>query len=94
MEAMYLFGVSADQIEVVIHPQSIVHSAVEFRDGSIIAELGITDMRRVIAYAIFGEERLSNHLAKLSLFDITLNFFKPDRERFPCLALAEKAAKM
>jgi len=77
----------------VIHPQSIVHSAVEFKDGSIIAELGATDMRRAISYAIFDEQRHENNLKNLSLFDLNLTFFKPDRERFPCLALAEKAVR-
>jgi len=93
IEAMYLFNLKPDQIEVVIHPQSIVHSAVEYKDGSIIAELGKTDMRRVIAYALLNEERLENKLEKLNLFDLQLDFQKPDRERFPCLALAEKAAR-
>ena len=93
IEAVYLFGLRPDQVEVVIHPQSIVHSAVEFNDGSIIAELGATDMRRAISYAIFGEQRHENNLKNLSLFDLNLTFSKPDRERFPCLALAEKAVR-
>jgi len=94
IEARYLFDLEPDQIEVIVHPQSIVHSAVEFYDGSIIAEMGATDMRRVIAYALFGEERVENNLKKLNLFDVNLTFERPDRERFPCLALAEKAVRI
>ncbi len=94
IEAMRLFDLNPDQIEVVIHPQSIIHSAVEFIDGSIIAEMGKTDMRRCISYALSGEERNDLSLESLSLFDLSLTFEKPDRERFPCLELAEKAAKV
>lgn len=94
IEAMYLFDLHPDQIEVVVHPQSIVHSAVEFFDGSIIAEMGATDMRRCIHYALSGEERHDLKLKELSLFDLSLTFEKPDRERFPCLVSAEKAARM
>jgi len=94
IEAMYLFDLNPDQIEVIVHPQSIVHSAVEFNDWSIVAELWATDMRRVISYALFGEDRPVNTLKKLNLFETNLTFEKPDRDRFPCLMLAEKAARL
>lgn len=93
IEAMRLFDLDPSQIEVVVHPQSIVHSAVEFKDGSIVTEMGATDMRRCIAYALSGEERMDMNLKRLSLFDLNLQFEKPDYERFPCLSLAIQAAK-
>jgi len=91
IEAVRLFDLRPDQIEVIIHPQSIIHSAVEFIDGSIIAEMGKTDMRRCIAYALSGEVREDIGLESLDLFSQNLFFEKPDRERFHCLAMAEKA---
>ena len=93
IEAMYLFDLNPDQIEIVVHPQSIVHSAVEFNDWSIIAELWATDMRRAISYALTWEKRPKNSFNTFSFFDKTLSFEKPDFERFPCLNLAIKAAK-
>jgi len=93
IEAVYLFDLKPEQIEVVVHPQSIVHSAVEFNDGSIIAELWATDMKRAISYALFWEKRPKNSFKTFSFFDQNLTFEKPDRERFPCLSLAEKAAR-
>ncbi|MBT4937328.1 1-deoxy-D-xylulose-5-phosphate reductoisomerase [Candidatus Peregrinibacteria bacterium] len=93
IEAMRLFDLDPNQIEVVIHPQSIVHSAVEFKDGSILAEMGATDMRRCIAYALYAENRQDINLKRLSLFDLNLSFEKPDYERFPCLSYAIAAAK-
>lgn len=93
IEAMYLFNLKPNQIEVVIHPQSTIHSAIEFNDWSIIAELWATDMRRAISYALFWEKRPKNTLHKFSFFDKNLSFEKPDIERFPCLDLAIKAAK-
>ena len=92
IEAMWLFDIDPQKIEVVIHPQSIMHSAVEFVDGSVIAELGKTDMRRCISYALSGYKRIDLNLAKLSLYNTNLTFTKPDRKRFSCLLLAEKAA--
>ena len=92
IEAVRFFELSPEQIEVIIHPQSIIHSAVEFVDGSFFAELGATDMRRCIYYALTGKRKNLN-LKKLSLFDLNLNFQKPDRRRFPCLDLAEKAVR-
>ena len=95
IEAYHLFHVSLEQINVVIHPQSIIHSMVEFFDGSILAQLGIPDMRIPISYALAYPERLPNALPSLDLFDIhALNFYAPDLNRFPCLQLSFEAAKI
>jgi 1-deoxy-D-xylulose-5-phosphate reductoisomerase len=94
IEARWLFGVSADQVEVVVHPQSIVHSLVEFLDGSVIAQLGIPDMRIPISYALNYPERLPNSLPPLDLTRIgTLTFEPPDLKRFPCLRLGFEAIR-
>jgi 1-deoxy-D-xylulose-5-phosphate reductoisomerase len=94
IEARWLFGVTPEQVEVVVHPQSIVHSMVEFIDGSIIAQLGIHDMRIPIAYALHYPVRLSNSLPRLNLVEIgSLTFEAPDLERFPCLRLSIEAVK-
>lgn len=94
IEAMWLFDVELDQIEVVVHPQSIVHSMVEFVDGSIIAQLGVADMRIPIQYALTYPERHPSPAQSLDLFSLgVLEFFPPDLERFPCLRLAYDAAK-
>jgi 1-deoxy-D-xylulose-5-phosphate reductoisomerase len=94
IEAHWLFGVSADQIEVVIHPQSIVHSLVELKDGSIIAQLGITDMRLPIQYACSYPERWDAALPSLDLTRaVRLEFHAPAHDRFPCLALAYRALR-
>jgi 1-deoxy-D-xylulose-5-phosphate reductoisomerase len=94
IEARWLFGVRADQLDVVVHPQSIVHSLVEFIDGSVIAQLGIHDMRIPIAYALNYPERLPNTLPPLDLTRIgTLTFEPPDLERFPCLRLGFEAVR-
>jgi 1-deoxy-D-xylulose-5-phosphate reductoisomerase len=94
IEARWLFGVNADQVDVVVHPQSIVHSLVEFVDGSVIAQLGIPDMRIPIAYALNYPERLPNTLPPLDLTQIgTLTFEPPDLERFPCLRLGFEAVR-
>ena len=94
IEAHWLFGVSADQIDVVIHPQSIVHSMVELTDGSVIAQLGVTDMRLPIQYACSYPERWD---AALPPLDLTLagrlEFHAPARDRFPCLDLAYRALR-
>jgi len=93
IEAHRLFGVSLEQVQVVVHPQSIIHSMVEFHDGSVLAQLGIPDMRVPISHALGYPERLSNTLPSLDLFDIqTLQFYPPDLKRFPCLQLAFEAA--
>ncbi len=89
IEARWLFDVRADQIGVVVHPQSIVHSLVEFRDGSVVAQLGIPDMRIPIAYALSYPERMDLGLSRLSLSQCgNLSFEKPDYDRFPALRLA------
>ena len=92
IEARWLFGVRADQIDVVIHPQSVVHSLVEFVDGSLIAQLGITDMRLPIQYAFSYPERWEAPPASLDLVSAgRLEFQAPDTEAFPCLRLAYRA---
>jgi 1-deoxy-D-xylulose-5-phosphate reductoisomerase len=94
IEAHWLFGVGADQIEVVIHPQSIVHSMVELVDGSVIAQLGVTDMRLPIQYACSYPERWDGALPALDLSKAgRLEFHPPDFERFPCLGLAYRALR-
>ena len=95
IEAMHLFGVSPDQIEVVIHPESIIHSMVEFTDGSTIAQLSNPDMRQPIQYALTYPEREPSLTKSLDLTLLKkLTFEKPDMEAFPCLSLAYKAAKL
>lgn len=94
IEAKWLFGVSYSQIEVVIHPQSIVHSAVEFLDGSIIAQMGLPDMRLPIQYALTYPERLPGGVPRLRLTDLqSLTFETPDYEKFPSLKLALEAGQ-
>ena len=94
IEAHWLFGVSADQIDVVIHPQSIVHSLVELGDGSVIAQLGVTDMRLPIQYACSYPERWDALLPSLDLTRAgRLEFFAPEFDRFPCLTLAYQALR-
>ena len=94
IEAHWLFGVGADDIDVVIHPQSVVHSLVEFVDGSMIAQLGITDMRLPIQYACSYPERWDSPLPGLDLTRCgRLDFHEPAHERFPCLKLAYRALR-
>jgi len=92
IEASWLFGFTRDRISVAVHPQSIVHSMVEMVDGSIIAQLGVTDMRLMIQYALTYPDRLPTKLPQLGLDKLSrLEFFEPDLERFPCLRLAYEA---
>jgi 1-deoxy-D-xylulose-5-phosphate reductoisomerase len=92
IEAHWLFGVPPDRIDVVIHPQSVVHSLVELRDGSVIAQLGVADMRLPIQYAFSYPERWDAPLPSLDLAQLrTLEFHEPDHDRFPCLGLACRA---
>jgi 1-deoxy-D-xylulose-5-phosphate reductoisomerase len=94
IEAHWLFGVTADQIEVVIHPQSVVHSMVELTDGSVIAQLGVTDMRLPIQYACSYPDRWEAALPSLDLARCgRLDFLPPALDRFPCLALAYRALR-
>jgi 1-deoxy-D-xylulose-5-phosphate reductoisomerase len=92
IEAHYLFGMPSDKLDVLVHPQSLVHSMVEFEDGAVLAQLGVPDMRAAIGYAMgyprrlpFGGERVD--LARIG----TLSFSAPDPTRFPCLGLAREA---
>lgn len=92
IEAKWLFGFDADQISVVVHPQSIVHSMIEMVDGSMIAQLGVTDMRHAIQYALTYPERKTNCVPPLDLTSLSgLEFEEPDLDRFPCLGLAYDA---
>lgn len=94
IEAGWLFGFSATEISVMVHPQSIVHSMIEMIDGSIIAQLGVTDMRLMIQYALTYPERLPTELPQLGIERLSkLEFFEPDYERFPCLSLAYDAMR-
>ena len=94
IEARWLFGVSADQIDVVVHPQSIVHSLVELIDGSVIAQLGVTDMRLPIQYACSYPDRWDGSLPSLDLAAAgRLDFLPPAFDRFPCLGLAYRALR-
>lgn len=88
IEAKWLFGVSPEQIEVLVHPQSIVHSAVQFKDGAVKAQLGVPDMRLPIQYAFSFPKRLHLSCNRLDLFSQPLEFYKPDLHKFRCLALA------
>ena len=88
IEAKWLFGVEASQIQVLVHPQSVVHSAVQFEDGSVKAQLGVPDMRLPIQYAFSFPNRLTLSGERLNLFNHPLEFFEPDLNKFRCLALA------
>ena len=92
IEAHWLFNVPADRIQVVIHPQSVIHSLVQYTDGSVIAELGNPDMRTPIAHALAYPQRIAAGVEPLDLYQVaSLHFARPDLERFPCLALAYRA---
>lgn len=94
IEAHWLFNAGADDIQVVVHPQSVIHSLVEYVDGSVLAQLGNPDMRTPIAYGLAYPERIDSGVASLDLFKVaTLNFVAPDFERFPCLTLAYRALR-
>lgn len=92
IEAKWLFDLSVDKIEAVIHPQSVIHSMVEFEDGSVKAQMGLADMRLPIQYALTYPERLKTNFPKFNILDFpNLSFLKPDMETFPCLSLAYQA---
>lgn len=93
IEAKWLFGVDVDKIQVLVHPQSIVHSAVQFVDGAVKAQLGVPDMRLPIQYAFSYPDRLHLNGDRLNLFEHSLEFFEPDMEKFRCLALAYEAMR-
>lgn len=92
IEACWLFHTHTEFVQVVIHPQSVIHSLVEYDDGSVLAQLGNPDMRTPIAYGLAWPERIEAGVERLDLFDIAqLDFVKPDEQRFPCLRLAREA---
>ena len=94
IEAFWLFGLPLEKIKVLIHPQSVVHSMVRYRDGSVIAQLGQPDMRTPIAYGLAWPERIEAGVAQLNLTQLAaLSFTEPDLAHFPCLSLAFAAAK-
>ena len=94
VEARWLFDAKPDDIEVIVHPQSVIHSMVEYDDGSVLAQMGNPDMRTPIAHAMAWPDRIESGVEKLSLFDIArLDFVRPDYERFPCLRLAFETLK-
>jgi len=94
IEACWLFNTNPDNIQVVVHPQSVIHSMVQYADGSVLAQLGQPDMRTPIAHALSWPERIESGVEKLDLFSVAkLEFEQPDYERFPCLRLAEEAIR-
>jgi 1-deoxy-D-xylulose-5-phosphate reductoisomerase len=94
IEASWLFNIKSETIKVVIHPQSIIHSLVEYKDGSVLAQLGNPDMRIPIAYGLAWPERIETCVQRLDLFDIAhLDFKEAEADRFPCLQLAREAIK-
>ncbi|MBH9383243.1 1-deoxy-D-xylulose-5-phosphate reductoisomerase [Pseudomonas aeruginosa] len=94
IEACWLFDAQPSQVEVVIHPQSVIHSMVDYVDGSVIAQLGNPDMRTPISYAMAWPERIDSGVSPLDMFAVgRLDFPRPDEQRFPCLRLASQAAE-
>jgi 1-deoxy-D-xylulose-5-phosphate reductoisomerase len=94
IEARWLFHCSAEEIDIVVHPQSVVHSMIELVDGSLIAQLGVTDMRHAIQYALTYPARYPSDLTALDLAALNkLEFFPPDLDRFPCVKLAYDALR-
>lgn len=94
IEACWLFNTTPDQIQVVIHPESVIHSMVSYDDGSVLAQLGNPDMRTPIAHAMAWPQRMTSGVQELDLFEVAqLNFERPDMQRFPCLSLAYAAGK-
>jgi len=94
LEAMFLFNLKAEKIKVLIHPEALIHSMVEFNDGVIMAQLSVTDMRVPIQYALAYPKRLANNLAGIDFYALSqLHFARPDLNKFPSLALAYQAAK-
>lgn len=94
IEACWLFDARPDQVQIVVHPQSVIHSMVEYVDGSVLAQLGNPDMRTPIAHALAWPERIDSGVAALDLLQVAcLDFEAPDAQRFPCLSLARAAAE-
>lgn len=95
IEACWLFAATPAQVEVVIHPQSVIHSLVDYVDGSVLAQLGNPDMRTPISHALAWPERIDSGVAPLDLFAVArLDFQAPDEQRFPCLRLARQVAEV
>src|SRR5678809_657867 len=95
IEARWLFGFEADQIDILVHPESVVHSMIELVDGSVIAQMGVTDMRHAIQYALTFPDRHSTTLPPLDLTAVSsLHFEAPDPRRFPCISLAYQALRV
>ncbi len=95
IEACWLFDVSYDQIDIVVHPQSIIHSLVQYVDGSVLAQMGNPDMRTPIAHALAWPKRINSGVSDLNLAEIAkLDFEEPDLVNFPCLGLAYEAARV
>ena len=95
IEARWLFDIPAQKIDIMVHPQSVMHSMVEFVDGSVVGQLGTADMRQPIQYALTYPERLTSPLPPLDwTFVSRLDFMPPDRKKFPCIDLAYKAIEM
>lgn len=94
IEAHWLFGFTPDEIDIVVHPESVVHSMIELVDGSVIAQMGVTDMRHAIQYALTYPDRIPGELPPLDLTALSsLHFEAPDIQRFPCIALAYRALR-
>lgn len=94
IEACWLFGTDTDHVQVVVHPQSVIHSLVQYEDGSVMAQLGNPDMRTPIAHAMGWPERIDSGVTPLDLFAVArLDFQEPDFARFPCLRLAFESAR-
>ena len=94
METRWLFDIAPEKIQVVVHPESIVHSMVQFEDHSVMAQLAVPDMKLPISYALHYPQRARDHVRELDLFSVdSLTFERPDEHRFPCLALAAEAVK-
>ena len=95
IEAYWLFDMDISNIDVVIHPQSVIHSMVTYNDGSVVAQLGNPDMRTPIAHALAWPERIASGVEPLNIFEVAkLEFEQPDLERFPCLRLCYEAIEM
>jgi len=94
IEAKWLFDLNPEQIEVVVHPQSLIHSAIQFHDGSIIAQIGDQDMRIAIQYALTYPERVKSDYKRIDWSNLDMNFSKPDLDKFPCLKYAMESVKI
>lgn len=94
IEAKWLFDLTDDQIQIVVHPQSLIHSAVQYKDGSVVAQIGNKDMRIPIQYALTYPKRIKNDLERVDWFNSKMDFYRADLDKFPCLKYALEAAKI